>query len=504
MDDPSTTQDVDVLIMGAGMSGLCMAVELKRTGQHNFVVLEKSPGLGGTWWDNRYPGAHVDVPAPLYSFSFAPNPRWTQRFASAPEIHRYIQQTAQQHGVMQHLRLGVQITAAVFEESTARWRISTADGQQYRARYFVCSTGPLSSARWPDIDGLNSFQGRLLHTARWDPGEPLRGLRAGVIGTGSTAAQLVPPLAAQADSLVVFQRTANWVLPRMDRRYNALDRALTQVPGYQAAVRHFWYGLLEMGRRGFEDGTLARRSMLRAAAAHRSRQVADARLREQLTPRYPLGCKRIIYSNDYFPALTQTNVTLETASIAHVSPRGVVMQDGREHPLDLLVCATGFDVQHALTAVPITGRDGLRLQDCWAEGPQAYLGLTTAGFPNLFLMLGPNTATGHTSTLLYIEPGVRWAVHAMQEVQRRGAAWLDVKPAVMESFNTGLQDRLAGAVWSQCRSWYRADSGRNIAIWPGYTREYVSAVANQSFDDFEFGQARSFLDSAAVHTRSER
>jgi cation diffusion facilitator CzcD-associated flavoprotein CzcO len=487
MEDPPIAQDIDVLIMGAGMSGLCMAIELKRTGQHNFVVLEKSPGLGGTWWDNRYPGAHVDVPAPLYSFSFAPNPRWTRRFAAAPEIHSYMLQTAQQHGVLQHLRLGEQITAAAFEESSARWRISTAHGQQYRARYFVCSTGPLSSARWPDIAGLNSFQGRLVHSARWDPEEPLRGLRVGVIGTGSTAAQLIPPLAGQAATLVVFQRTANWVLPRLDRRYNALDRALTRLPGYQTAVRHFWYALLELGRRGFEDGTLARRSMLRAAAAHLSRQVPDARLRTQLTPRYPLGCKRIIYSNDYFPALTQKNVTLETASVAHVSPHGVVMQDGREHPLDLLVCATGFDVQHALATVPITGRDGQRLQDCWADGPQAYLGLTTAGFPNLFLMLGPNTATGHTSTLLFIEPGVRWAVRAMQEVQRRGHAWLDVKPAVMQTFNTGLQTRLAVAVWSQCRSWYRADSGRNIAIWPGYTREYVGAVTNQSFDDFDFG-----------------
>ncbi len=477
----------DVLIMGAGMSGLCMAIELKRAGIHRFVVLEKSTELGGTWWDNRYPGAHVDVPAPLYSFSFAPNRHWSRRFAAAPEIHRYMLSVAQQHGVLPHLRLGVQLSRAVFDEVSGLWQFDTRTGEPLRARHFVCSTGPLSQPRWPDIAGLHSFRGRLLHTSRWDPKEALHGQRIGVIGTGSTAAQIVAPLAAQASQLVVFQRTANWVLPRIDRRYNALDRALTHLPGYSAAVRHFWFHVLELGRRGFDEGTAARATMLHAAAAHLKRQVPDVRLRAKLQPAYPLGCKRIIYANDYFPALMKPQVHLETDVIDHISANGVVMNDGREHVLDVLVCATGFDVQHSLAAVPITGRGGERLQDQWESGPQAYLGLTAAGFPNLFLMLGPNTATGHTSTLLYIEPGVRWAVRAMQEVQRRGARWLDVKPAVMQQFNDELQARLGPSVWSGCRSWYRADSGRNIAIWPGFTREYVAAVAGQSFDQFEFG-----------------
>ena len=483
--------------MGAGMSGLCMAVALKRAHQHNFVVLEKSRGLGGTWWDNRYPGAQVDVPAPLYSLSFEPNPHWQRRFAAAPEIHAYMSGVAQRHGVLPHLRLGTRVESARFDQATGRWHVRTRQGdgepdsdaacQDYDAQFFVCSTGPLSQPLWPDIEGLADFAGTRLHSARWNADVPLDGRRVGVIGTGSTAAQLVAPLAQGAGQLLVFQRTANWVLPRMDRPYHALDRVLARLPPYSAAVRAFWFHLLEWGRRGFDDGTLARRTLLAAAQRHLQRQIRDPALRAQLTPTYALGCKRIIYSNDYYPALARPNTKLVTCAIERITPSGVLTADGHEHPLDVLVCATGFDVQHALSGVAITGRQGHTLAAAWSSGPQARLGLTVAGFPNLFLMLGPNTATGHTSALLFIEPGVCWAVQAMQEVQRRSRRWIDIKPAVMQAFNDELQARLVGSVWSQCRSWYRADSGRNIAIWPGFTREYVRAVAAQSWGEFEFG-----------------
>jgi cation diffusion facilitator CzcD-associated flavoprotein CzcO len=252
-------------------------------------------------------------------------------------------------------------------------------------------------------------------------------------------------------------------------------------------VRAFWYAVLEWGRRGFDEGTLARRGMLKTAQHHLQRQVADDTLRAKLRPPYPLGCKRIVYSNDFYPALTRLNVALVTEAIERITPGGVRTADGREHALDVLVCATGFDVQHSLTAVRISGRGGRRLEEAWAAGPQAHLGLTVAGFPNLFLMLGPNTATGHTSTLLYIEPGVQWALRAMAEVQRRGRAWIDVRPEVMQAYNKTLQARLGPSVWSACRSWYRADNGRNIAIFPGFTREYVRAVQGQRFESFEFG-----------------
>jgi cation diffusion facilitator CzcD-associated flavoprotein CzcO len=471
--------------MGAGMSGLCMALALQRAGQPDFLVIEKSDSLGGTWWDNRYPGAQVDVPAPVYAFSFAPHAHWKQRFAQAPEILAYMQGLASRHGLAPHLRLRTAITQAHFDEDSGRWLLQLDNGERLSARFFVCSTGPLSVPRWPDIPGLASFGGARLHTARWDDGAVLEGRRVGVIGTGSTAAQLVPVVARQAAHLSVFQRTANWVMPRMDRRYGMLDRLLVRLPLYQRVVRGVWVGLSEVLRSGFEEGSLMRRKLQRDAARHLQRQVPDAALRARLTPPYPLGCKRLIFSNTWLRTLGQPQVRLVTDAIREVTPRGLVTADGQEHALDVLVCATGFDVQHSL-AVPVTGLGGRSLQDQWATGAQAYFGTTVAGFPNFFLMLGPNTATGHTSTLLYIEPQVDFVLRALQATRRRGARWLDVKPETMARFNAELERRLAPSVWSQCRSWYRADSGRNVAIWPGYTREFRRRLARLDFADFNF------------------
>lgn len=475
----------EVVILGAGMSGLCMAVALRRARRDDFVVIEQSEGLGGTWWDNRYPGAHVDVPAPLYSFSFAPNPRWTRRFAAAPEIQAYMREVAQRFAIGPHLRFGQRIASATFDELDGRWTIRLAGGRTVRARHFVCSTGPLSRPRLPDIPGIESFAGRILHSARWDASFDAAGQRIAVIGTGSTASQLIPPLAERAAHLTVFQRTANWVLPRLDRPYRTLDRWLARVPPYAMAVRAFWYHALEWGRRGFDDGSLARRGMLRGAELLLTHQIPDEALRARLRPPYPLGCKRIIYSNDYYRALALSNVTLVTEAIERITPGGIVTADGREHAIDALVCATGFDVEHSLAHLDIRGLGGRPLAEAWRDGPQAHLGLTVAGFPNLWLMLGPNTATGHTSTLLFIEPGVQWVVRAMGELQRRGARWIGIKPAVMAASNDALRARLGGSVWASCRSWYRTADGRIFALWPGFTRDYVGAVRAQDFADFD-------------------
>ena len=478
-------QPVEVAVLGAGMSGLCMGVTLQRAGITDFVLLEQSAGLGGTWWDNRYPGAHVDVPAPLYAFSFAPNPNWRRRFAAAPEIQAYMEQVAREHALLPHLRLRTRLVRAVFDALSGRWALELGDGSRLSARFLVCSTGPLSQARWPDIPGLADFAGARLHSARWDASVPLAGRRIGVIGTGSTASQLVPPLAAQAARLHVFQRTANWVLPRIDRPYLGIDRALARLPPVARLTRAFWYHVLEWGRRGFEEGTLARRGMLSTASRHLSRQVKDPVLRDKLRPPYPLGCKRIIYSNDFYPALTQPNAELVTDPISRITPSGIVTADGVERALDVLVCATGFDTTHLLSSVEVQGLDGLTLGQAWRDGPQAYHGLTVAGFPNLFLMLGPNTGTGHTSTLLYIEPQARYAVACMQALRSRGLRHLALKAGVMQAHNQALQARLAGSVWTHCRSWYRTDSGRITALWPGFTQEYVQAIARPDLADYE-------------------
>lgn len=491
--------DPEVLILGAGMSGLCAALALQRAGRHRFVIVEKQDGLGGTWWDNRYPGAHVDVPAPVYSFSFAPNPGWTRRFAAAPEIQRYQQALAERFGLLDRIRFHTRLTEARFDETDHRWHVraeASPDAQApgsdptsatLRARFFVCSTGPLNQPRWPDIPGLDTFTGQRLHSARWDASVPLQGRRVAVIGTGSTASQLVGPIAQQAARLHVFQRTANWVLPRLDRRYTALDRWLAHWPPYARFTRWAWMQVLEWGRRGFDDGTLARRGMLRTAALHRQRQIPDPALRERLVPPYPLGCKRIIYSNDFYPALARPNVELVTEPIAAITPTGIRTADGAERPIDVLVCATGFDTQQPLSSLTITGRGGQRLRDAWADGPQAHHGISVAGFPNLFLLLGPNTGTGHTSTLLYIEPEVQHTLACMVAVRAGGHRHIEVRDEAMRAHNAALQARLDGSVWSHCRSWYRHDSGRITALFPGFTAEYVRAVARPRWEDYRFG-----------------
>ena len=474
------------VILGAGMSGLCTAIGLQKAGLHDFVMLEQSEGLGGTWWDNRYPGAQVDVPAPAYAFSFAPNPGWSQRFANAPEIQAYQQALAEKHGLFARLRLGTRLAEARFDEGEGLWHFRTADGDALRARFFVCSTGPLSQPRWPDLPGLDDFQGLRLHSARWNPAQSFDGMRVAVIGTGSTAVQLVPPIAAQATRLHVFQRTANWVLPRLERRYRWFDRVLVGFPPYAVAVRAFWVRFLELGRRGFEEGTVMRRILLWAGSRHRRRQLADPALRTALTPDYPLGCKRIIYSSDYYPTLSQPHVELVTAGIERVTAHGIRTTDGVERPVDALVCATGFDTVHLLQSLQVRGRAGRTLSEAWRDGPEALHGISVAGFPNLFLMLGPNTATGHTSTLLYIEPAVQHAIACMHAVTGGGHRAIEARAEVQQAHNRGLQERLGGSVWAQCRSWYRMDGGKVIAIFPGYTKEYVRAVRVPRFADYCF------------------
>ncbi len=476
----------ETVVLGAGMSGICTAIELRRAGLNDFLMIEQSEGLGGTWWDNRYPGAQVDVPAPAYAFSFAPNARWRQRFADAAQIHDYMQELARAQGLSARLRLRTRLVDASFDEATGHWRFRTAKGERFSARFFICSTGPLSQPRWPDIAGIEDFKGLRLHSARWDASLPLDGLRIGVIGTGSTAVQLVPPLAAQAARLHLFQRTPNWVLPQLERKYRWFDRVLVHLPFYAAAVRWGWVQFLELTRRGFNEGSPMRRFMLWLATRHRREQVPDPQLRERLTPTYPLGCKRIIYSSDFYPSLAQPNVELVTAGIERIIAKGIACSDGRERELDALVCATGFETVHLLQSLEIRGRGGKTLADAWAAGPEAYHGITVSGFPNLFLMLGPNTATGHTSTLLYIEPSVRHAIACMKQVAQRGQRSIEVREDVMRAHNAELQQRLAGSIWSQCRSWYRMDSGKVVAIFPGFTRDYVRALRAIPWSDFRF------------------
>lgn len=477
-------------MLGAGMSGLCMGIRLKRSGIDDFLILEKQAGLGGTWWDTRYPGAQVDVPAPAYAFSFAPNPHWSRRFATAAEIQRYQQALAEREDLHRHLRFGQRLVEAHWDATNAEWVLRTAAGAVLRTRWFVCSTGPLSPPQWPTIPGLDTFAGPRLHSARWDEAVAFEGRRVGVIGTASSAAQLIPPLAKRAASLRVFQRSANWVLPRLDRRYHAVDRWLARHPAWANAVRRGWLASLEQVRKGFDAGHPVRYLLLALAHGLRYAQLRDPALRAALAPQYPLGCKRLIFSNTYYPALARPNVHLETAPIASVHAGGLRLADGREHVLDVLVCATGFDTGRPLSALTIVGRDGRTLDAAWADGAQAHHGISVAGFPNLFLLLGPNTATGHTSTLPFIEAAVEHILACMARTEAAGARAIEVEAAAMATHNAALQARLADSVWTQCQSWYRDANGRITALFPGRSADYVAAVQVPRVADYRLHEGR--------------
>ncbi|MGE0708066.1 MAG: flavin-containing monooxygenase [Planctomycetota bacterium] len=466
-------RELDVVIVGAGFAGLGMAAALRERGLEDFVVLEAAAGLGGTWRDNVYPGAACDVQSVLYSFSFAQHPGWTREFAPQAEILAYMEEVAAARGLTPHLRYGRRVTSARFDEARGRWELETACGERYAARALVTATGGLSRPREPDIPGLAEFEGPRFHTARWETGADLSG-RIGVIGTGASAIQVVPELAPSARALSLFQRTPPWIVPRADRARGAFSRGLWRwCPPLQRLARWLTYWRLESRVVAFALQPSLMRLVERVARQHLREQVPDPELRARLTPDYVIGCKRILLSDDYYPALQRENVELVTEAIERITPRGVRTADGRERELDALVLATGFHAADAMAPFPLLGRGGRSLDEAWRAGAAAYKGTTVSGFPNLFLLVGPNTGLGHSSMILMIESQVAYAAGAIRRLLARDLLLLDVRPDVQARYNERLQARLAGTVWaSGCQSWYRSASGQNTTLWPGFTFEF--------------------------------
>lgn len=476
----------EIVIQGAGMSGIAMAIALKRAGHHSFVVLEQSAGAGGTWWDNRYPGAQCDVPSHLYSFSFELKRDWTRVFAPAAEIQRYVEDCIERHALAPHLRFGREVVRAGYDARDSRWTVHTRDGEVYRPRFFIVSLGPLNHARLPA--GIEAYRGTVMHTARWNHAYSFAGRRVAVIGSAASAVQVVPTLATQASRLTIFQRTPSWILDRPDRAYGALARTLFALPGAARVYRSWLYWRFEANAFAFKGHGFFYWLLGRMARRHLESQVADPALRARLTPNYPLGCKRVLITRDYYPALQRANVELVPLAAASFTATGVVAADGSHHEVDAIVCATGFETLDPLAAIDLRGRDGHALSTAWADGPQAYRGVTVAGFPNLFLLLGPNTGTGHTSVLIPIEAQVRHVLACLDEVRRRGARALEVCAAAMQDNNADLQRRLADIVWSSpaCTSWYKTASGRVLATYPGFITRYVLETRRPRFDDYRF------------------
>ena len=476
---------VRVAIIGSGFAGLGAAIRLKQEGEDDFVVLERADAVGGVWRDNRYPGAACDVQSHLYSLSFAPNPDWSHRFAPQAEIWAYLERCATDFGLRPHLRFGHDVEAAAWDDDALRWQIETSRGA-LTAEVLVAAPGALAEPRLPDIPGLDSFEGRAFHTSRWDENVDLTGARVAVVGTGASAIQVVPAIQPRVERLVLFQRTPPWVMPRNDRRLGAfVRRLLARVPGVRRALRRALYTFREGFGVVFRDLRVARLAE-RAARRHLRRQVPDPTLRAVLTPDYTFGCKRVLLSDDYYPALTQPNVTVVDGGVVEVRPHGVVGPDGTEHAADVIVFGTGFHVTDFPFAHRVRGRDGRCLADVWGPSPAAHLGTTVAGFPNLFVLSGPNTGLGHNSVILMIEAQIEHLVGALGFMAARGIAAVEPRPEAQTAFLDEVDAMMQGTVWTDggCRSWYLDATGRNSTLWPGSVGAFRRRVEPFHADEY--------------------
>ena len=477
-----------IAIIGAGFAGLGMAIRLRQSGIDDFEILERSQDLGGTWRDNSYPGCAVDVESHLYSYSFAPNPDWTQVYSPQEEIWAYIRRCADNHDVTSRIRFGHEVIGAVWDDARQLWAIETTAGD-VEAEVLISGMGPLSNPALPDIPGLRTFAGTRFHSARWNHDHDLTGERVAVIGTGCSAAQLIPEIQPRVKRLLVFQRTPAWTIPRMNRHITRFERSLfRRLPAVQRLVRERQY--LRRETLAFMLQKPGRMRVFEAAMRLRLRRhVRDPALRAKLTPSYRIGCKRMVVSDDYHPALTRPNVDVITDGIREVRPHSIVTNDGAEHPVDTIILATGFGVMQV--ADPLRGSDGVALAERWKPRREAYLGTAVAGYPNYFMLVGPNTATGHTSVLLYAEAQIDYIIQCLRHLERNGVSSLDVLPAVQTRFNDGLRERLKGTIWTAggCQSWYLDADGGTSALWPGYTRQFRTAL--RRFDAGDYRLTRS-------------
>ena len=476
------------MIVGSGLGGICAGIHLQRSGIDGFTILEREAEPGGTWRDNTYPGCACDVPVALYQFSFAPSLHWRHVYPRVSEMQEYVRQLIINFGLAPHLHSGDGAQSARWDDDTCRWRVCTEHGAEFESETLIVALGQLNRPKLPEIEGRDSFAGPAFHSARWDHSVALEGKRIGVVGCAASAVQIIPEAAKVAGRLTVFQRTPNWLLPRMDREISEEEMALlvtaphvaelTREQIYQNADCLFWqaFSWTPQGRAAF-----TRQSMM-----HLEAQVPDPELRRKLTPEYPIGCKRVLFADDYYPALQRPNVTLETEAIERITPPGVRMRNGIEHALDILVFATGFETTDWHWSLDVTGRDGTRLSDVWKDGPEAYLGLTVSGFPNLFMLYGPNTNLGHNSITFMLERQSEYITQALVEMERRGVCAIEPSREVQDRFNRELQEALAHTTWADPRAnnWYRNAAGRNTQNWHSHTRDYAAATKTVNFDDF--------------------
>ncbi len=465
----------DVVIVGAGFGGLCMGIQLKEAGIRDFVILEKADEVGGTWRDNTYPGCACDVQSHLYSYSFAGNPEWSKRYASWHEIQDYILKTTDDYQMRPFIRFGHEVNRSQFDSKTGLWTIGTKGGAEIRARYFVLASGPLHHPAIPDIPGLDCFKGKVMHSARWDHGYDLNDKRVASIGTGGSAVQYLPEIAPQVQQLDVYQRSPAWVIPRDERRYGEIRKTLFRnFPALRKLHRARLYITNEMRVWPIFHPRLAV-ALQSLAKLFIRMKVKDPAVRKKLTPDYTIGCKRILISNKYYPTFNRSNVDLITDGIQEIREHSIVDRNGVERPCDTIILGTGFivDPRGFMKDFTLDGLPGHSIMKDWADGAEGYLGTVVSGFPNLFQLVGPNTALGHNSIIFMIESQVNYIIQCIKKVQEKGVDYFNVKIEEQNKYNAEIQGRMKNTVWtSGCKSWYQQADGKNFTIWPSSTLEY--------------------------------
>ncbi len=474
-------QFTDVAIIGSGFSGLCVGIQLKKSSQNDFLILEKSQNVGGTWRDNSYPGAACDIPSHLYSFSFEPNPDWTRVYPVQAEIESYMNHCADKYALRSHLLFGTEVKSITYQDITNRWLITSDSGAQINARVVVSGTGGLSRPSIPKISGLESFAGKVFHSSRWDHEYDLRGKNVAVIGTGASAIQFVPEVIPLASQLTLFQRTPAWVVPKRDGAYSPEQRSrFKRFPFLQHINRTLIYWQHEFRALFFTQFPSLLKRLEPKVRSYINYQLKSPELQKKMTPNYTFGCKRILLSNNFYKSLNEPNALVITKSITEITPTGIKTQDGITHPADTIIFGTGFLVADAGLPFPVKGIKGLDLGNIWTKGSSAYLGCTVPEFPNLFLMTGPNTGLAHNSMIVMIEAQTKYIMSALKQMKKHNVKSYNLRPESLISYNQTINHRMAKTVWSigGCKSWYISSNGRNETLWPGFTFEFILKSKN--------------------------
>ncbi|MET8676961.1 NAD(P)/FAD-dependent oxidoreductase [Streptomyces sp. NPDC004647] len=494
-------EHVRVAVIGSGFGGLGAAVRLRRAGITDFAVLERAGAVGGTWRDNTYPGCACDVPSHLYSFSFAPNPEWPRNFSGQPHIRAYLERVADTFGLRPHIRFNSEVRGLRWDSDELHWEITTAAGT-LTADVVVSATGPLSDPKIPAIPGLDSFPGKVFHSSRWDHDYDLSGKRIAMIGTGASAIQIVPFIQPAVERLTLFQRTAPWVMPRMDRRITGVERVLhTRLPVTRALRRGLLWGIRELQVSAFTKRPKELGLIEALAASHMKKAIKDPELRARLTPDYRIGCKRILLSSDYYPALARPNVDLVPSGLTEVRGSTLVAADGTETEADAIVFGTGFRVTDMPITERVTGSEGTTLAEEWKDGMEALRGTSAAGFPNFLTIIGPNTGLGNSSMILMIEAQLNYMVDFMKQLDTLGGkVALDARPSAVHAWNRGIQERMRRTVWNTggCDSWYLDANGRNTTVWPGTTGEFRRVTRRVDLAEYAVLRARRGSGSAVA------